>query len=98
MVTVLSLFMVSCGQVPTNILRKIDVQTSEQEGSPILSFTAQLNLGAMSLAYLDLPIFHPKTKLSIGSIRISSGISGEKLQKIKWRVLQRTPTRSMKKT
>lgn len=75
--TVLSLFMISCGQVPTNILRKIDVQTSEQQEGTVVIFTAKLNLGAMSLAYLDLPIFHPKTKISIGSIRVFSGITGE---------------------
>lgn len=71
----LTVSLVSCGS-PSNVLDKVEVKTVVVDEDVQLSFSANLNLGAMSFANISLPIVHPDTQTAIGSVSLTSQLGG----------------------
>lgn len=82
-VTVVMLsFLVSCGGSGSNVLTGIQVSTSQNGNDTMMSFAANINLGAMSFASISLPIIHPRGQTPIGSLELTSGLAGQSQIKI----------------
>jgi hypothetical protein len=79
---ILSLFAVSCGGGPSNVLSGVKVSTTTQNGDVYMSFAADLDLGAMSFATISLPILHPRGQTPIGHLELVSGFSGQNQIKV----------------
>ena len=73
----LSIFVVSCGNAPSNVLSGVKVETTTRDNDVWMSFAADLNLGAMSFASVSLPILHPRGQTPIGQLELISGFSGQ---------------------
>lgn len=80
--TVMLVFLVSCGGAGSNVLTGIQVSTSQVGNDTMMSFSANINLGAMSFASISLPILHPRGQTPIGSLELSSGLAGQSQIKI----------------
>ena len=80
--TVMLMFLVSCGGSGSNVLNGIQVSTSQMGNDTYMSFSANLNLGAMSFASISLPIIHPRGQTPIGSLELVSGLAGQSQIKI----------------
>lgn len=80
--TVMLVFLVSCGGSGSNVLNGIQVSTSQMGNDTYMSFSANLNLGAMSFASISLPIIHPRGQTPIGSLELISGLAGQSQIKI----------------
>lgn len=80
--TLMLVFLVSCGSSSSNVLTGIQVSTSQVGNDTMLSFSANLNLGAMSFASIALPIIDPKGNGQIGSLELTSGLAGQSQIKI----------------
>jgi hypothetical protein len=78
----LSLFAVSCGNAPSNVLSGVKVETTSRDNNLWMSFSADLNLGAMSFATVSLPILHPRGQTPIGQLELTSGLSGQNQLKL----------------
>lgn len=72
----LSLFAVSCGSGPNNVLNGVKVSSQTIEGDVWMSFAADINLGAMSFASISLPVLHPRGQTPIGQLELTSGLGG----------------------
>ena len=70
------MMLVSCGGSSSNVLNSIQVSTSQVGQDTMLSFSANLNLGAMSFASISLPIIDPKGNGQIGSLELTNGLAG----------------------
>lgn len=81
-IVMLSLFAISCGQAPSNVLSGVKVQTSTVNEDLWMSFSADLNLGAMSFASISLPILHPRGQTPVGQLELISGFSGQNQLKV----------------
>ena len=79
---VLSIFVVSCGNAPSNVLSGVKVETTTRDNDVWMSFAADLNLGAMSFASVSLPILHPRGQTQIGQLELISGFSGQNQLKV----------------
>jgi|SRR5690554_3527573 len=73
---VLSLSLVSCGGSVSNVLDNVEVKTQVQDQDVLLSFSADLDLGAMSFASISVPILHPRGQTPIGQLQLTSGLGG----------------------
>jgi len=81
-IVMLAFLTVSCGGSGSNVLTGIQVSTSQVNNDTMLSFSANLNLGAMSFASLSLPIIDPKGNGQIGQLELTSGLAGQSQIKI----------------
>ena len=72
----LSVVAISCGNVPSNVLTGVKVETQTINQDLWLSFGADLNLGAMTFASLSIPVLHPKWQTPIGQLELISGLGG----------------------
>jgi len=72
---VLSLFAVSCGS-PSNVLDNVEVKTEVKDQDVFLTFSADLDLGAMSFASISVPILHPRGQTPIGQLHLTSQLGG----------------------
>lgn len=81
-IVMLSLFAISCGKAPSNVLSGVKVQTNMVEEDLWMSFSADLNLGAMSFASISLPIVHPRGQTPVGQLELISGLSGQNQLKV----------------
>ena len=79
---VMLMFVVSCGGSGSNVLNGIQVSTSQVGNDTMMSFSANINLGAMSFASISLPILHPRGQTPIGSLELTSGLAGQSQIKI----------------
>jgi len=82
MMVMLSLFVISCGKAPSNVLTDLKVETNVQNSDVWLSVTASLNLGAMNFAAITIPVKHPKTGQPIGELDLIPGLGGSNQIKI----------------
>lgn len=73
----LSVFVVSCGNSPSNVLSGVKVETTTRDNDVWMSFSADLNLGAMSFATISLPIMHPRGQTPVGQLDLVSGFAGQ---------------------
>lgn len=78
----LSLFAVACGNAPSNVLTGVKVGTETRDNDIWMSFSADLNLGAMSFASISVPVLHPKGQTPIGQLDLVSGLGGVNQMKI----------------
>ena len=78
----LSIFVVSCGNAPSNVLSGVKVETTTRDNDVWMSFAADLNLGAMSFASISLPIIHPRGQMQVGQLDLVSGFSGQNQLKV----------------
>ena len=78
----LSFFAISCGNAPSNVLTGVKVTTTTQNNDVWMSFSANLNLGAMSFASISLPILHPKGQTQIGQLELTSELGGSNVIKV----------------
>lgn len=72
---VLSVFVVSCGS-PSNILDNVEVKSEVRDQDVHLTFSADLDLGAMQFASISVPILHPKGQTPIGQLELTSVLGG----------------------
>lgn len=89
-IVMLSLFAISCGKAPSNVLSGVKVQTTMVEEDLWMSFSADLNLGAMSFASISLPIIHPRGQTPVGQLELISGFSGQNQLKVSLNVSELT--------
>ena len=76
-IVMLSLFAISCGSSGTsNVLNGIKVETQTVNDDIWMSFTSDINLGAMSFASISVPIVHPKYQMPVGQLELISGLAG----------------------
>lgn len=80
--TLMLVFLVSCGGSNSNVLNGIQVSTSQVGNDTMLSFSANLNLGAMSFASISVPVLHPRGQTPIGQLELTSGLAGQSQIKI----------------
>ena len=80
--TLMLAMLVSCGGSNSNVLTGIQVNTSQMGNDTMLSFSANLNLGAMSFASISVPILHPRGQTPIGQLELTSGLAGQSQIKI----------------
>ncbi len=73
---ILSLFVISCGNAPSNVLTEIKVETQTINDDVWMSFAADLNLGSMSFAAISIPILHPKGQTPVGQLDLVSAPGG----------------------
>lgn len=78
----LSLFAISCGKAPSNVLSGVKVETTTVDNDVLMNFSADLDLGAMSFASISLPILHPRGQTPIGQLELVSGLGGKNLIKV----------------
>lgn len=78
----LSIFVVSCGNAPSNVLSGVKVETTTRDNDVWMSFAADLNLGAMSFASISLPVLHPRGQMQVGQVELISGLSGQNQLKV----------------
>lgn len=78
----LSLFAISCGNAPSNVLSGVKVETKTIDGDIWMSFASDLNLGAMQFASVSVPVLHPKGQTPIGQLELVSGLAGVNQLKI----------------
>lgn len=78
----LSLFAVSCGSGPSNVLNGIKVSSQTINDDVWMSFAADINLGAMSFASISVPVLHPRGQTPIGQLELTSGLGGVNQLKI----------------
>lgn len=78
----LSLFAISCGGAPSNVLSGVKVQTTTVDQDVFMNFSADLDLGAMSFASISLPILHPKGQTPIGHLELISALGGKNQIKV----------------
>lgn len=79
----LSLFAISCGGgAPSNVLSGVKVETKTVDGDIWMSFTSDLNLGAMQFASISIPVLHPRGQTPVGQLELISGFSGVNQLKI----------------
>lgn len=79
---ILSLFAISCGNAPSNVLTGVKVETQTINDDVWMSFAADLNLGAMSFASISVPVLHPKGQTPVGQLDLLSGLGGTNQIKI----------------
>ena len=72
----LSLFAISCGNAPSNVLTGVKVSTQTINDDIWMSFAADLNLGAMQFASISVPVLHPQGQTPIGQLDLVSGLGG----------------------
>jgi hypothetical protein len=90
----LSLFAVSCGSGPSNVLNGIKVSSQTINDDVWMSFAADINLGAMSFASISLPVLHPRGQTPIGQLELISGLGGVNQLKISVNVSELTDVQS----
>lgn len=78
----LSLFAISCGNAPSNVLSGVKVETKTIDGDVWISFASDLNLGAMSFASISVPVLHPRGQTPVGQLELVSGLAGQNQLKI----------------
>ena len=78
----LSLFAISCGNAPSNVLTGVKVQTESRNDDLWMSFAADLNLGAMQFASISVPVLHPRGQTPVGHLELISGLNGVNQLKI----------------
>lgn len=78
----LSLFAISCGNAPSNVLSGVKVETQTINEDIWMSFAADLNLGAMQFASISVPVLHPRGQTPIGQLELISGFTGQNQLKI----------------
>ncbi|HXH76565.1 MAG TPA: hypothetical protein VNJ08_16455 [Bacteriovoracaceae bacterium] len=71
----------SCGKQP-QVLTGVQVQTSHVENDIWLSFSADLNLGAMSFPAITLPVLHPRTLIQVGQVELAPSLGGKNYLKL----------------
>jgi hypothetical protein len=79
---VLSLFAISCGQNSSNVLTGVTVGTTTVNNDVMVSVAANINLGAMSLPAVSLPIPDPHGQGPIGSVELVPGLNGVNTVKV----------------
>jgi len=79
---ILSLFAISCGNAPSNVLSDVKVETRTLDNDVWLSFAAVLNLGTMSFASISVPVLHPRGQTPIGQLELGSSLGGVNQLKI----------------
>jgi len=79
---VISLFVVSCGKAPSNVLTGVKVESRTIENDVWMSFSADLNLGAMNFASISIPVLHPRGQTPVGQLDLVSGLGGVNQLKI----------------
>lgn len=72
----LAFFVVSCGNAPSNVLSGVKVTSETRNNDVWVSFSADLNLGAMSFAAISLPIIHPRGNMPVGQLDLTPGLNG----------------------
>lgn len=78
----LSLFAISCGNAPSNVLTGVKVTTESRNDDLWMSFAADLNLGAMQFASISVPVLHPRGQTPVGHLELISGLGGVNQLKI----------------
>jgi hypothetical protein len=77
----ISLVVSSCGKTP-QVVTGIQVQSSTIDQDVVVSLKADLNLGNMSFPAVTLPIVHPQTRSSIGSVELVPVLGGKNQIKV----------------
>jgi hypothetical protein len=77
-----SLFVISCGKAPSNVLTGVKVEAQTVNGDIWMSFAADLNLGAMQFASISVPVLHPRGQTQIGHLDLVSALGGVNQLKI----------------
>lgn len=73
----LSFFAVSCGSNGAGTLQGVQVSTTTNSNNDVMmSFAANLNLGALSFAAISLPIYNPQSKTQVGQVELVPGLNG----------------------
>lgn len=72
----LAFFVVSCGNAPSNVLTGVKVSSQTINDDVWVSFSADLNLGAMSFAAIAVPIIHPRNQTPVGQLELTPGLTG----------------------
>lgn len=90
----ISLFVVSCGNAPSNVLTGVKVESTTVNNDVWMSFSANLNLGAMSFASISVPVLHPRGQTPIGQLDLVSGLGGVNQLKISVNVSEITDVRA----
>lgn len=90
----LSLFAVSCGNAPSNVLQTVKVETRPVDGDIVLDFSAELDLGAMSFSSIALPIIHPQGNRQIGQLELASTLGGKNQIRVQLNVSEVSGLRS----
>ncbi len=90
-IVMLSLFAISCGSSGTsNVLNGIKVETQTINEDVWMSFTSDINLGAMSFASISVPILHPRGQTPVGQLELISGLAGVNQLKISVNISEMT--------
>ena len=80
-IVAISLVVSSCGKTP-QVVTGIQVQSSTVDQDVVVSLKADLNLGNMSFPAVTLPIVHPQTRTSIGSVELVPVLGGKNQIKV----------------
>lgn len=75
-------FFASCGQNASSVLSNVSVSSSQVNNDTYVSLTADLNLGAMSLPAVSLPIPDPHGQGPVGSVELVPGLNGKNQIKV----------------
>lgn len=78
----LSLFAVSCGSGTPQVLKDIKVETRTVNEDLMISLSAEMDLGSMSLPAASIPILHPQGQTPIGMVEMVPVLGGKNLLKI----------------
>lgn len=84
----LSLFAVSCGNAPSNVLQTVKVEAKPIDGDVVLDFSAELDLGAMSFSSIAVPIIHPQGNRHIGQLELVSTLGGKNQLRVQLNVTE----------
>jgi len=71
----------SCGKQP-QVITSVQVQTAQVQNDLWLSFYADLNLGAMTFPSISLPVIHPRTLESVGSVELGQAAGSKNYIKL----------------
>ncbi len=83
----------SCGKQP-EILTGVQVETQHIDNDLWLSFSADINLGAMSLPAVTLPVIHPRTLNEVGSVELAPSLGGKNFIKLGVNISELSDVRS----
>lgn len=74
-------FFASCGKQP-QVLTGVQVETQHIDNDVWLSFSADINLGAMQFPAVTLPVIHPRTLNQVGAVELAPALGGKNFIKL----------------
>lgn len=77
----MSFLVSSCGKQP-QVLTGVKVESQQRDQELWVAFSADLNLGEMSLPNLSLPVIHPRTLGQIGSLELGKSLGVQNFFKL----------------